>query len=68
MGCIYGIGFPPFRGGLLKYADSSVWRACVKKRDATQPITHCMNPPSKFMRWQGRPKDSMLNMKTGESL
>ena len=22
MGCIYGLGFPPFRGGLLKYADS----------------------------------------------
>ena len=22
MGCIYGIGFPPFRGGMLKYADS----------------------------------------------
>ncbi|MBF0277379.1 MAG: fatty acid oxidation complex subunit alpha FadB [SAR324 cluster bacterium] len=22
MGCIYGIGFPPFRGGLMKYADS----------------------------------------------
>lgn len=22
MGCIYGLGFPPYRGGLLKYADS----------------------------------------------
>lgn len=33
MGCIYGIGFPPFRGGLLKYADSiGLESLCEKAR------------------------------------
>lgn len=31
MGCVYGIGFPPYRGGLLKYADSLGLEALCEK-------------------------------------
>ena len=40
MGCVYGIGFPPHRGGLLKYADSlGLAPLCEKaKKYGTTPL------------------------------
>ncbi len=44
MGLIYGIGFPPFRGGALKYADSIGLDNLVKMADKYQHLGKAYEP------------------------
>jgi len=46
-GMIFGTGFPPFRGGLLRYADQLGARTCLEKLQAlTEKHGSRFEPPA----------------------
>ncbi|MCB9229559.1 MAG: fatty acid oxidation complex subunit alpha FadB [Deltaproteobacteria bacterium] len=40
LGVLYGIGFPPFRGGILKYADDCGLKDIVEKSESLKDLGH----------------------------
>ncbi len=44
LGLLYGLGFPPFRGGALKYADDYGLEALCKKADSFAHLGGCYQP------------------------
>lgn len=44
LGLLYGLGFPPFRGGALKYADDYGLAALCTKADSFAPLGGCYQP------------------------
>jgi 3-hydroxyacyl-CoA dehydrogenase/enoyl-CoA hydratase/3-hydroxybutyryl-CoA epimerase/enoyl-CoA isomerase len=48
MGLIMGIGFPPFRGGALKYADTLGLKAVVEKAAKYAPLGKLYEPTAKM--------------------
>ena len=45
LGVIYGLGFPPFRGGVLKYADTyGLKEICEKSKRYTEHLGACYQP------------------------
>lgn len=57
MGLIYGIGFPPFRGGALKYADTFGIAKLVKIADSYQHLGK-MYEPTEGMRQMAESDDT----------
>ena len=49
-GMIFGTGFPPFRGGLLKYADSMGPNVCVQKMEELRKLFGEHFEPPKLLR------------------
>jgi 3-hydroxyacyl-CoA dehydrogenase/enoyl-CoA hydratase/3-hydroxybutyryl-CoA epimerase len=47
---IFGTGFPPFRGGVLKYADSVGARALVQKLDMLAKVAGANYEPCSYLR------------------
>ncbi len=50
MGCIYGIGFPPYRGGLMKYADSLGMAALCEKAEKYAAASPLYQPTEQIRR------------------
>jgi 3-hydroxyacyl-CoA dehydrogenase/enoyl-CoA hydratase/3-hydroxybutyryl-CoA epimerase/enoyl-CoA isomerase len=48
MGLIMGIGFPPFRGGALRYADSLGLTAVCEKADRYAHLGKLYHPTEKM--------------------
>jgi 3-hydroxyacyl-CoA dehydrogenase/enoyl-CoA hydratase/3-hydroxybutyryl-CoA epimerase/enoyl-CoA isomerase len=47
LGVVYGLGFPPFRGGVLKYADAyGLKKICEKTSDYAKLYGPCYQPNS----------------------
>ena len=46
LGVIYGLGFPPFRGGVLKYADTVGLSNLCEKASQYTSIGGCYEPPA----------------------
>ena len=45
LGVIYGLGFPPFRGGILKYADTyGLKEICEKSKGYSESLGACYQP------------------------
>ena len=51
MGLIYGIGFPPFRGGALRYIDSIGVAEFVAMADKYADLGRCTTRPRSCARW-----------------
>ncbi len=50
MALLYGIGFPPFRGGALKYADELGLENIVKMAEKYQALGACYHVPSSLQK------------------
>jgi 3-hydroxyacyl-CoA dehydrogenase/enoyl-CoA hydratase/3-hydroxybutyryl-CoA epimerase/enoyl-CoA isomerase len=48
MGLIMGIGFPPFRGGALKYADTIGMKAILEKAKKYEPLGKLYHPTERM--------------------
>jgi 3-hydroxyacyl-CoA dehydrogenase/enoyl-CoA hydratase/3-hydroxybutyryl-CoA epimerase/enoyl-CoA isomerase len=46
LGLIYGLGFPPFRGGALKYADAIGLREVCERAAAHDRLGKLYEPPA----------------------
>ena len=52
MGLIMGIGFPPFRGGALKYADLLGMDVVCARPTSTRTSESSMSRPQRCVRWR----------------
>ena len=48
MGLVYGIGFPPFRGGALKHVDKIGLAAFCEKADALRDLGALYEPTARM--------------------
>lgn len=48
MGLVYGLGFPPFRGGALQYSDTEGLSALVKRAEAYQSLGRLYEPTAQM--------------------
>ena len=46
LGVLYGLGFPPFRGGVLKYADSCGLKSLVETGHSLLNYGKCYEAPT----------------------
>ncbi len=49
MGLIYGLGFPPFRGGIFKYVDSVGIKTICEKAKKYMHLGKCYEPTAKML-------------------
>ncbi len=50
LGVIYGLGFPPFRGGVLKYADTVGLENICEKASQYSSLGGCYTPPAYMLK------------------
>lgn len=67
LGLIFGIGFPPFRGGLLKYADSEgLDRILGAIKDFSKNVNKDRYQPSKFLEKMVADNTKFYDLKPGK--
>jgi 3-hydroxyacyl-CoA dehydrogenase/enoyl-CoA hydratase/3-hydroxybutyryl-CoA epimerase/enoyl-CoA isomerase len=49
IGLVYGLGFPPFRGGALRYADAVGLKALCEKARTFQPLGRLYEPTAQML-------------------
>jgi 3-hydroxyacyl-CoA dehydrogenase/enoyl-CoA hydratase/3-hydroxybutyryl-CoA epimerase/enoyl-CoA isomerase len=50
LGLVYGLGFPPFRGGALRYADATGLRALCQAAERHRPLGPLYHPTAQMLR------------------
>ncbi|MCM2324090.1 MAG: 3-hydroxyacyl-CoA dehydrogenase NAD-binding domain-containing protein, partial [Oligoflexia bacterium] len=67
MGLIYGLGFPPFRGGALKYADSIGLPALCAMADKYGPLGKLYEPTARMRELAKRNAGFYTDLSRGEA-